>query len=294
VAQEALHNVARHAQATRVDLHLQFLPGHVRLTLVDNGVGFDPHQPQRGLGLANMQERMLEAGGRLDIDSRIGAGTRITAEVGLVDARRRRVEIAEQEQTALIPTIDHWPWLVQKLVIPVGQIWPWLPADTRHLRQPLVEVVGSPLTFKPDRRLLGLGKGCRFQIGKQPDSWVRIQHTLRGYIWRCDSARWQLRNYGGLSRRMVLFRNRQPVAAMQYRGRQMHAWSEVVYDGRGYRLSQERDDPQQYVLKDQAGDLLLSIQHGDPLEATLVRLLPVHLIILVVLRIIEESQMVVK
>jgi hypothetical protein len=68
----------------------------------------------------------------------------------------------------------------------------------------------------------------------------------------------------------------------------------MVYDGRGYRLSQERDDPQQYVLKDQAGDLLLSIQHGDPLEATLVRPLPVHLIILVVLRIIEESQMVVK
>ncbi len=294
VAQEALHNVARHAQATRVDLQLQYLPGRARLTVQDNGVGFDPHQPQRGLGLANMQERMLEIGGRLEIESHSGSGTRITAEVVLVDPRKRQAEIAEQEKTALIPTIDHWPWLGQKLVIPVGQTWPWLPADTLHLRQPLVEVVGTPLIFKPERRPLGLGRGCRFQVGAQPDSWVHIRHTLRGYTWKCDGARWQLRNYGGLSRRMVLFRNRQPLAAMQYRGRQMAVWSEIVYDGRGYRLSQEGEFPQQYVVKDQAGDLLVSIRSGSQLEVSLARPLPVQFVILVVLRIIEENQAVVK
>lgn len=89
---------------------------------------------------------------------------------------------------------------------------------------------------------------------------------------------------------MVLFRNGQPIAAMQYRGRQMNTWSEVVYDGRGYRISQGRENPQAYVVKDQAGDRLLSIENGTPLKIMLERPLPVHLLILVVLRIIEENQ----
>jgi len=285
VAQEALHNVARHAQATRADLHLQYLPGRVHLTLRDNGVGFELHQPRHGLGLANMQERMLEIGGRLDIESNRGNGTVISAEVGLVDPRLRQAQIAEQEQTALIPTIDHWPWLGQKLVIPVGQTWPWLPADTAHLRQPLVEIVGAPLVFQPERRWLLFGRGYRFQIGSQPN---------KGYTWKCDAARWRLRNYGGLSYRMVLFRNGQPLSAMQYRGRQMHAWSEIVYDGRGYRISQDRDDPQRYAVKDQSGELILNIQNGIPLKIQLERPLPVHIILLVLLRIFDENQIVVK
>jgi signal transduction histidine kinase len=290
VAQEALHNVARHAQATRVDLQLQYLPGRVRLALQDNGIGFDVSQPSRGLGLANMQERMMEVGGRLDIESQYGRGTCITAEVDLVAAReRQQAEILEQGQTALIPTMDHWPWLGQKLVIPVGQTWPWLPADTAHLRQPLVELVGVPLIFKSEPRLLGLRKCCRFEMGSQPDSWVRIRHTWRGFSWKCDGARWQLHNYGGLSRRMVLFRNGQPVAALQYRGRQLHAWSEVVYDGRGYRISQDAKTPERYILRDHTGDLLLTVHHKIPTEVTLERPLPVQLIILVALRILEEN-----
>lgn len=290
VAQEALHNTARHAQATRVDLRLQYLPGHVHLTIRDNGIGFDIHQPKRGLGLANMQERMLEVGGRLDIESHYGKGTQIMAEVGLGDPRVRKALIAEQEQTALIPTIAHWPWLGQILVIPVGQTWPWLPADTIHLRQPLVDHAGIPLILKTERGFLGFRRCCRLQVSSQPPSWVDIRHSLRGYAWKCDGARWRLRNYGSLSRRMVLFRNGQPIAAAQYRGRQMHVWSEFVYDGRGYRLSQDQEDSPHFTLRDQGGDLLLSIQNGTPLEFKLERPLPVHLAILVILRLIEENQ----
>ena len=89
---------------------------------------------------------------------------------------------------------------------------------------------------------------------------------------------------------MVLFRNGQPTAAAQYRGRQLHVWSEFVYDGRGYRLSQDSENPAICYLRDQVGDLLLSIQNGSPLEFKLERPLPVHLLILVILRIIEENQ----
>ncbi len=294
VAQEALHNVARHAQATRANLQLQYLPGYVRLNLLDNGVGFDIQQPQRGLGLANMQERMLEIGGRLDIESQFGKGTRITAEVSLADPRAKEAEIIKQERTAIIPTIDNWPWLGQKLVIPVGQTWPWLPADTVQLRQPLIEPFGTPLIFTSVRSLLGLRRSCRFQIGPQTGNLIRIRHTGRGFTWKCDGARWQLRNFGGLSRRMVLFRNGQPIAAMQYRGRQMNECSEIVYDGRGYRISQVQEENQYYSVKDQAGDQLFSIHNGTHLEVRLERPLPVHLIILVVLRIFEENQIIVK
>jgi hypothetical protein len=80
---------------------------------------------------------------------------------------------------------------------------------------------------------------------------------------------------------------------MQYRGRQMNTWSEVVYDGRGYRISQSQGNPQAYVVKDQVGDLLLSIENGNPMKINLERPIPVHLIILVALRIIEESQFTV-
>ena len=144
-----------------------------------------------------------------------------------------------------------------------------------------------PLVFKLRRGLLGVGKGCRFEAGSQSGSWVCIQHTWRGFAWKSDSARWQLRNYGGLSRRMVLFRNGELIAAVQYHGRQMHTWIEVIYDGRGYRISQARENPQQHTVKDQVGDLLLTIFNGNQLEVTLECPLPVHLIILVVFRIIE-------
>ena len=145
------------------------------------------------------------------------------------------------------------------------------------------------LSFNLVRRPLGFGKGCRFQAGNQPSSRVRIRPTWRGYTWNCDGARWRLRNYGGLNRRQVLFRKGQPLAAMQYRGRQMQSWSEIVYDGRGYRISPDRDRPQVFIVKDQAGDLMLSLQAGNTLEIQLARPLPVHLIILVTLRVTEET-----
>ncbi len=93
---------------------------------------------------------------------------------------------------------------------------------------------------------------------------------------------------------MGLFRNGQPIAAIQFRGRQMYTWSEIIYDGRGYRISQDQENPHSYTFKDQAGDLLLNAYNETPLEIRLERPLPVHLIILVALRIIEENQITIR
>jgi NarL family two-component system sensor histidine kinase LiaS len=151
VAQEALHNVARHARATRVDVRLRCLPEQAMLTLSDNGIGFDPGQARRGLGLGNMQDRMMSIGGRLTIESKAGGGTTIQAEVGLTQPLNALAKVVGQDRERPNPTIENWGWLGQRLVIPVGQTWPWHPADQVHLHGPLVEAGEQPLYARPGR-----------------------------------------------------------------------------------------------------------------------------------------------
>lgn len=82
IAQEALTNVERHAQARRVNLELAFNAQHVGLTVHDDGMGFDVARmqgdPKCGIGLRNLRERVAALGGHFDIASS-GAGTRIAA-----------------------------------------------------------------------------------------------------------------------------------------------------------------------------------------------------------------------
>ena len=82
VAQEALHNVAKHARAQSVDLTLEMHSGDLVLRVSDNGKGFDPTGSFPGhLGLCSMRERVGAVGGSLEIDSAPGKGTRICVRV---------------------------------------------------------------------------------------------------------------------------------------------------------------------------------------------------------------------
>jgi len=91
VVQEALTNVARHAQATQVRIALRQTPHAVSLTVTDDGVGFDDRQlltrPRRRkedtlrLGLLGLRERMELLGGTLRLHTAPGKGTRIQVEV---------------------------------------------------------------------------------------------------------------------------------------------------------------------------------------------------------------------
>jgi signal transduction histidine kinase len=84
VAQEALTNVARHARAQHVWVDLRGAGGFLRLTVRDDGVGFDPvamrERARRGgsLGLTSLEERAALGGGRLDVVSAPGRGTSLT------------------------------------------------------------------------------------------------------------------------------------------------------------------------------------------------------------------------
>jgi signal transduction histidine kinase len=81
VAQEALRNVGRHAQASAAKLSLALCDDGLRLAVSDNGSGFEPDlQPRRpSLGHASMRERIRLVGGRLDIQSSPGEGTMVVA-----------------------------------------------------------------------------------------------------------------------------------------------------------------------------------------------------------------------
>jgi signal transduction histidine kinase len=82
VVQEALTNAMRHAGPERVKVIATCAARVVRVTVEDDGIGFDPAAVRhRSLGLAGMRERMTMAGGLLSIDSGPGRGTRVVAEV---------------------------------------------------------------------------------------------------------------------------------------------------------------------------------------------------------------------
>jgi signal transduction histidine kinase len=84
IAQEALQNALRHADATRIEVVLEDGGGTLALVVADDGRGFDPAASDvrgRRLGLTSMEERAADLGGRLVVDTRPGAGTAVRLEV---------------------------------------------------------------------------------------------------------------------------------------------------------------------------------------------------------------------
>jgi two-component system NarL family sensor kinase len=78
IAAEALANVRRHARARQVEIGLEVGARGVRLSIRDDGIGFDPRVRREGHhGIAGMRERAKLLGGRLRIESRAGQGTRV-------------------------------------------------------------------------------------------------------------------------------------------------------------------------------------------------------------------------
>lgn len=77
ICQESLMNVSSHAQANRVKIAIEEMKGEVRLTIIDDGKGFDVEKEKRKPGLIRMRERAASINGKLTIQSEAGKGTRI-------------------------------------------------------------------------------------------------------------------------------------------------------------------------------------------------------------------------
>jgi two-component system sensor histidine kinase UhpB len=80
IVQESLTNVARHADARRVELTLSHTPERVRVEVLDDGHGL-PVRPAPGAGLRGMRERALVIGGQLTIGTAPSGGVRVSLDL---------------------------------------------------------------------------------------------------------------------------------------------------------------------------------------------------------------------
>ncbi len=84
IVQEALANVRKHSKATRVSVKIEFLKKSIGLVISDNGIGFDDSSSHKvnvdsGYGLLSMQERAELLGGKFELISKLGKGTKVLA-----------------------------------------------------------------------------------------------------------------------------------------------------------------------------------------------------------------------
>lgn len=87
IVQEALNNCGRHARARNVSISLHGAQDSVRLTVQDDGVGFDvAKKSETGLGLIGIAERVRDLNGKLRIDSQKGNGTTLEVELPLMES----------------------------------------------------------------------------------------------------------------------------------------------------------------------------------------------------------------
>jgi signal transduction histidine kinase len=100
---ESLHNAVRHSGANEVRVSVQFGAGGFKLIVADNGTGFDPrrssgvpekNRPAPGNGLRNLRSRLAQIGGRSEISSAPGEGTRVEFFVPLPNSVRGPEAIA--------------------------------------------------------------------------------------------------------------------------------------------------------------------------------------------------------
>ena len=103
IAQEALNNVAKHAQAGSVNVILE--PRNERLVLVveDDGLGCAGNEAnERTMGLSSMRERAIAVGGTVELEPTPGGGTTVLARIPMIDTSR----LAATRRLAIVPGAD--------------------------------------------------------------------------------------------------------------------------------------------------------------------------------------------
>lgn len=79
IIQEALLNIHKYSDAEKVDVKIQLIDNHIlKLSIIDDGIGFDVQSTKKGIGLRNIKERANSLKGNFEIKSKIGEGTEIT------------------------------------------------------------------------------------------------------------------------------------------------------------------------------------------------------------------------
>jgi signal transduction histidine kinase/ligand-binding sensor domain-containing protein len=121
IAQEAVANAIRHADARRIRVRLEFERDAVRLTVDDDGHGFDPAASSDGFGLTSMRERAAQIGALLRVEGRSSAGASVTLSVPVEPAEGRGVmaRVAKAVRGGRQPA-SRLPALVPNVVRAIG------------------------------------------------------------------------------------------------------------------------------------------------------------------------------
>ena len=90
IFKEAVHNIARHADASRVEIEITVVGSRLQLSIADDGRGFDSTSADDGHGLRSMRRRAEEIGGRLEIASNPGGGAKLRLVVEMAGSRDGR------------------------------------------------------------------------------------------------------------------------------------------------------------------------------------------------------------
>ena len=106
IVQEALTNVAKHAQATSCRVYLHRLPHSLLVTVEDDGHGIatTSHEVRRGVGLVSVRERVSRAGGTVSIES-AGRGTRLTVELPVRVPDSREEHVPDSEPSPMVVAV---------------------------------------------------------------------------------------------------------------------------------------------------------------------------------------------
>ena len=87
IVQELLNNIVKHAEATSIDIYMNYLPSKLSIDILDNGKGFDPsiienvNSQPKGIGLYNMLNRIALVNGKIQFNTQPGKGTMVNIEL---------------------------------------------------------------------------------------------------------------------------------------------------------------------------------------------------------------------
>lgn len=85
IIQEAILNIHKYSEAQKAEVKIQLIDNHIlKLSIIDNGVGFDVNSVKKGIGLSNIKERTDSLKGNFDIKSEIGTGTIIVVQFDIL------------------------------------------------------------------------------------------------------------------------------------------------------------------------------------------------------------------
>ncbi|MDF5713122.1 MAG: sensor histidine kinase [Rhizonema sp. NSF051] len=183
IVQEALTNIRKYAQPTRVEIQLRATQTNLGLIIQDNGKGFKSSEKRTGFGITGMQERVAALKGNFNIESEPGSGCRIIVELPLVQITLLEHETHTEQKSAIIPekteiecrnysilSFKQYEQLSHILVELIGPVAPILLQKVVERSHSFQELVDSFLCHLPKDKCCDFQTKVKFLFENDPEA----------------------------------------------------------------------------------------------------------------------------